>query len=125
MQVMFSIRMGQFQDLTAEHNGCITSIACMEELCTALSQAPLAYEWISKEAMLAMVQLLAATILRPIGKIKQAMVHIARGGQLCNKHRLAYCTRTQIECGEPFPLLFCKLKHGAVCAHKAVGGLPQ
>jgi hypothetical protein len=42
-------------------------------------QQLLPYRWLPAAALGALVQLLAAVILKPGGKVKQALLHISRG----------------------------------------------
>jgi hypothetical protein len=87
---MLSIHAGNFEDLAPPNQSpplIVTSLESeLESLLQLLDkqqqqQQLLPYRWLPPAALGALVQLLAAVILKPGGKVKQALLHISRGGQ--------------------------------------------
>jgi hypothetical protein len=85
---MLSIHAGNFEDLAPPNQSpplIVTSLESeLESLLQLLGkqhqQQQLPYRWLPPATLGALVQLLAAVILKPGGKVKQALLHISRGG---------------------------------------------
>jgi hypothetical protein len=76
---MFSIHMANFAELNSEGSSSPAIIATMEGLQEQLAAAGASYSWIPRGCLPALVQLLAANILKPSGKVKAALAHVGRG----------------------------------------------
>lgn len=80
MQVLLSIQLGNFQELSSANVSPPPVISELEGQLEALpADDELPYSWLPAAGLRAMVQLLAAVILKPTGKVKAAMLHITRG----------------------------------------------
>lgn len=81
---MLSIHAGNFEDLAPPNQNKSPIVADLEAQCESLlqllgEQQQMPYRWLPAAALGALVQLLAAIILKPGGKMKQALLHISRG----------------------------------------------
>lgn len=95
MQALITIRAGNYEDLGAAASGASGIISQMESHLEALPPADsLPYSWLPAAGLGALVQLLAAIMLKPQGKVKAAMLHISRGGNPMG----AVCTRPYASC---------------------------
>jgi hypothetical protein len=97
---VLSIHAGNFEDLAPPNQSPPLIVSSLEgELESLLrllgqqQQQPqqLPYRWLPAAALGALVQLLAAVILKPGGKVKQALLHISRG-EVMMCRRGAKCT---------------------------------
>uniref|UniRef100_A0A383VZC9 Cohesin loading complex subunit SCC4 homolog n=1 Tax=Tetradesmus obliquus TaxID=3088 RepID=A0A383VZC9_TETOB len=94
LQVMLSIHAGNFEDLAPPNQNKSPIVADLEAQCESLlqllgEQQQMPYRWLPAAALGALVQLLAAIILKPGGKMKQALLHISRGLQLVDQQLAA------------------------------------
>ncbi|KAF6255054.1 cohesin loading factor [Scenedesmus sp. NREL 46B-D3] len=98
LQVMLSIHAGNFEDLAPPSQNPPHIVSDLESQLDALlqllgqqqqQQQQLPYRWLPPAALGALVQLLAAVILKPGGKVKQALLHISRGLQLVEQQLAA------------------------------------
>lgn len=75
-----SIRLGHFEELSPPDVSTPPIITDMEAQLEALpADGKLPYSWLPVAGLWAIVQLLAAVILKPTGKVKAALLHITRG----------------------------------------------
>lgn len=89
VQVLISIQVGNFQELCPPNVSPPPLISDMEAQLEALPAAhSLPYCWLPAAALGALVQLLAAVILKPTGKVKAALLHISRGTSHMSQHLL-------------------------------------
>ncbi|KAF8071188.1 SCC4 [Scenedesmus sp. PABB004] len=85
LQVLMAIRQGNFQELAPADANPPPIVAELEGQLEALPREQLPYCWLPRPCLGALVQLLAATILKPGGKVKPAQLHISRGLSLVDE----------------------------------------